>query len=260
MSTVQVIQKSSNLQIGKNGRKALPIVPQNVEDQLSQYALRLLRMRPTEEPVDSVLHEMEALAEKESIPIIGPLEGAIIQMLIQMRPAPAQMVLDIGTAIGYSAIWLARGLPAESRIISIEIDLERAELAQDFIRRAGFSDRIEVWVGDAFELLPQLDMQFDVILQDVIKHVYFGADSQLSLQLLDLCLEHLVDGGLLLGDNVFCMGEVLHEGQNSIPKQVIGIQAYNNRVANHPLLDSVVLPVRDGMWVSQKRPAREPAA
>ena len=256
MSTVQELQKINTFHSGKNGRKALPIVPQNVEDQLSQYALQLLRKRPAQQPVDEVLHEMEVLAEKEGIPIIGPLEGAIVQMLVQMRGASSQLVLDIGTAIGYSAIWLARGLPAGSKIISIEIDPERADLAKEFIHRSGLSDHIEVLVGDAFELLPQLDMQFDIILQDVIKHVYFGADSQLSLRLLDLCIERLVDGGLLLGDNVFCMGEVLHQEQNSIPKQVIGIQDYNNRVANHPQLDSVVLPVRDGLWVSQKRAVR----
>jgi caffeoyl-CoA O-methyltransferase len=256
VSTVQTLQKSNDLQMSDNGRTALPIVPQNVEDRLSQYALRLLRTRARQQPVDDVLHEMEVLAEKESIPIIGPLEGAIIQMLVQMRQTTAKLVLDIGTAIGYSAIWLARGLPAESRIISIEIDPERANLAKEFIRCSGFGDQIEVWVGDAFELLPQLDMQFDIILQDVIKHVYFGADSQLSLRLLDLCIERLAVGGLLLGDNVFCMGEVLHEQLSTVPKQVIGIQAYNNRVANHPLLDSVVLPVRDGLWVSQKRSTR----
>jgi caffeoyl-CoA O-methyltransferase len=256
VSTVQLLQKSDQIHISDNGRKALPIVPQNVGDQLSQYALHLLRMRAMEQPVDAILREMEVLAEKESIPIIGPLEGATIQMLVQLRQTAPQRVLDIGTAIGYSAIWLARGLPAESKIISIEIDPERAELAKEFIHRAGFSAQIEVLVGDVFDLLPQLEVQFDIILQDVIKHVYFGADSQLSLRLLDYCIELLTDGGLLLGDNVFCMGEVLHEQPDLIPKQVLGIQAYNTRVAIHPLLDSIVLPVRDGLWISQKRSVR----
>jgi predicted O-methyltransferase YrrM len=252
VSIVEVLS-SSNLFISNNGRKELPIVPQNVDDQLSQYALELLRLRPEDQPVDAVLHEMEDLAARESIPIIGPLEGAIIQMLVRLHKPVPQFVLDIGTAIGYSAIWLARSLPPQCKIISIDIDPVRAELAREFIDRAGFSDQIEVFIGDIFEILPEMDIQFDIILQDIIKHVYFGKDSRLSLKLLDLCIDYLVDGGILLGDNVFCMGEVLHDEKTSLPKQVIGIQAYNQRVATHPQLDSITIPIRDGLWVSQKR-------
>jgi protein-L-isoaspartate O-methyltransferase len=89
----------------------LPIVPQLTDDALDAYSLRLLRMRTPQQPVDSVLREMESLAERENVPIIGPLEGAIIQMLVSLREQPPRLVLDIGSAIGYSAIWLARGLP-----------------------------------------------------------------------------------------------------------------------------------------------------
>jgi predicted O-methyltransferase YrrM len=167
-------------------------------------------------------------------------------------------VLDIGTAIGYSAIWLARSLHPNSQVISIEIDPNRAALANEYINRAGYATQVEVLVGDVFELLPQLDIQFDIILQDIIKHIYFGVSSQLSLKLLDLCIEHLVDGGMLLGDNVFCMGEVLHEDPTELPKQVAGIQAYNAQVAKHPLLESITLPIRDGLWVSRKRAPHQP--
>jgi len=243
-------------QSSDNGRCVLPIVPQTLSDPLSQYALQLLHMRPSESPVDDVLREMEKLAARDGIPIIGPLEGAMIQMLIQLYQTPPRRVLDIGTAIGYSAIWLARGLPPESQITSIEIDPERAEMAQHFISQAGYQDRVRVLVGDVFELLPKIENQFDVILQDVIKHIYFGADSQLSLKLLDLCVEYLVAGGVLLGDNVFCMGEVLHEPSEQVPEQVIGIQAYNDRVASHPQLHSIAIPIRDGLWVSRKRANR----
>jgi predicted O-methyltransferase YrrM len=231
----------------------LPIVPQLTDDALDAYSLRLLRMRTPQQPVDSVLREMESLAAQENVPIIGPLEGAIIQMLVSLREQPPRLVLDIGSAIGYSAIWLARGLPAESRVLSVEIDPQRVALARDFVRRADLKAQVEIIEGDVFDILPALDLQFDVILQDVIKHVYFGADSRLSLRLLDLCLEHLVEGGMLLGDNVFCMGEILNRDRDDLPQQVVGIQAYNERVATHPLLESVTFPVRDGLWVSVKR-------
>ncbi|HBY09034.1 MAG TPA: hypothetical protein DEH22_15110 [Chloroflexi bacterium] len=252
MSTTTLQQNDLNL-MSKNLQQVLPIVPQNGGDQLSEYALQLLRMRHPESPVDDILHEMEVMAEQQNVPIIGPLEGAIIQLLAQIHGNSAKHVLDIGTAIGYSAIWLARGLPADCRIISIEIDPERARIAKEFIARAGFANQVEVLEGDVFELMSQINQKFDIIFQDVIKHVYFGASSQLSLNLLDFCIEHLRDGGLLLGDNVFCMGEVLHDQAEKLPEQVIGIQAYNTRVATHPLLDSITLPVRDGLWVSRKR-------
>ena len=230
--------------------KSLPIVPQQPDDPLSSYALEMLRLRKPISPVDDVFLEQEELAARDNVPIIGSLEGAIIQTLLHVRQPPARNILDIGGAIGYSAIWMARALP-DSQVISIEIDQQRAELAQSFVEKAGFQTRVRVMIGNVFELLPDLDIQFDVILQDVIKHVYFGTDSSLALRLLDLCLECMVDDGLLLSDNAFCMGEVLHNSEE-LPKQVSGIIAYNKEIASSPNLESVIIPVRDGLWVSQK--------
>ncbi len=240
------------LQISDSGQVELPIVPQLLDDPLSSYALKMVRKRGTEFPLDGVLLDMEEMAAIEQIPIIGPLEGAVIQILMQLRQPPPRKVLDIGTAIGYSALWLARALPKGSHIVSIEIDPQRAQTARDFIEKARYHHQIEVIIGDVLDLLPTMG-KFDIIFQDVIKHVYFGADSRLSLQLLECCLEHLEDGGLLLGDNAFCMGEVLHNDTEDLPAQIRGIQAYNDKVATHPELDSVIIPVRDGLWVSHRR-------
>lgn len=253
-----MLQRTKNIaqvHFPNNGQVALPIVPQMLDDPLSNYALEMLHMRQVESPLDDVLLEMEEVAAVEQIPIIGRLEGAVIQILTQLRQSPARKVLDIGTAIGYSALWFARALPKDSQIISIEIDPQRAQSAKNFIEKAGYQHQIEVVVGDVLELLPTMGM-FDVILQDVIKHIYFGTDPRLSIQLFEYCLDHLNDGGLLLGDNAFCMGEVLHNHSEDLPAQVRGIQVYNAQVATHPELDSVILPVRDGLWVSHRRKRR----
>ena len=146
---------------------------------------------------------------------------------------------------------MARGLPTDCKIISIEIDPQRAQRAREFVAKAGCQSQIEILVGDVFDLLPDLG-EFDVIFQDVIKHKYFGSDSELSLKLLDCCLEHLCAQGVLFGDNAFCMGEVLHNPTDELPTQVVGIQAYNTTIAAHPQLSSVIIPVRDGLWVSNK--------
>ncbi|MEA3350010.1 MAG: O-methyltransferase [Chloroflexota bacterium] len=248
--------QSKKIRISNNGRIELPIVQQSPEDPLSNYALDMLRMRPTNTRLGTVLLEMEVMAAREQVPIIGPLEGAVIQALLQLRQPPPRKVLDIGTAIGYSALCLARTLPQEAQIISIEIDPQRAGLARHFIEKAGLQSRIQVIVGDVMELLPKIDNEFDIIFQDVIKHVYFGADASLALQLLESCLDHLADNGVLLGDNAFCMGEVLHNRSDELPAQIVGIQAYNKKVAAHPQLNSVIIPVRDGLWVSHKRKRR----
>lgn len=243
-----------NSNLHDSGRQvALPIAPQHSDNPLMSYAERMLHLNGKDTAFTQVLEELEAHAEAFSIPIIGRFEGAIIQLLVKMLGTQPKQILDIGTATGYSALWLADSMPPGSKVTSIEIDPERARLAQANIQKAGFANQIQIIVGDVMEILPQLNTQFDIIFQDVIKHVYFGQDSKLALDLLDLCLVHLTDGGLLLGDNAFCMGEVLLENIEDLPKQVVGIQAYNARIATHPKLQSVILPVRDGLWASVYR-------
>lgn len=231
---------------------ALPIAPQVDHHLLSQYALTMLRSRPGSSVVDATLQEMERVAMAEKIPIIGPLEGAIVQTLLTLNSLVPRYVLDIGTAIGYSAIWLGRSLGPESTVVSIEIAPERAERARHFIEMAGLQDRVHVMQGDIFDILPSLGLEFDVIFQDVIKHVYFAADPNLALKLFDLCLSRLAKGGMLLGDNVFCMGKVLDAESDGVPTQVVGVRAYNEKLAASPELKSVVIPVRDGLWVSHR--------
>ena len=229
---------------------ALPIVPQVSDDLLEQYALQMLKLQDHDTPIQSVLREIERIAESESIPIVGLLEGRILAELISFRRPPVCEVLDIGTAIGYSALWLASVLGPAGHITSIELDPVRAARAREFVQKAGAQDQIEVIVGDVFEILPAQNKKFDVIFQDVMKHVYFAQDPQLALKLLDLCVEHLAKDGLLLTDNAFCQGKVL---QASEYNQVQGIQAYNETIAKHKQLDSLLLPFRDGLWLARLR-------
>jgi predicted O-methyltransferase YrrM len=229
---------------------ALPIVPQISDDLLEQYALQMMKLQEEDTPLQQVLHEIERVAEAESLPIIGALEGKILAALISMRHPVAQEVLDIGTAIGYSAIWLARVLGKEGHVTSIEIDPARAERAREFVRHAGVQDQVEIITGDVFDILSGQNKRYDVIFQDVMKHVYFAQDSTLALKLLAICVEHLATAGILLTDNAFCQGKVL---QPSEYNQVKGIQSYNEAVATHPQLDSLLFPFRDGLWYSRRR-------
>jgi predicted O-methyltransferase YrrM len=230
----------------------LPIVPQVNDDPLSQYTLDLLHLRPTASPVDAILREMEAFAAEQYIPIVGPVEGAIIQSLIASTTQPRQ-ILELGTAIGYSTIWLARALRPGSYVTTIEMDAERAGIARRYISRAGLADRVTVLEGDFFDILPTLEAGFDVIFQDFIKHLYFEASADLALQVLESCVRLLKPNGLMLGDNAFCLGEVVIPPGEHLSNRVAGIQAYNLALAKRPDLESVIIPVRDGLWVSYKR-------
>lgn len=233
-------------------RTSLPIVPQDSTDPREIFATQMARLAPLPERLAAVLAEMEDVARQEQIPVIGRLEGAVVQMLAGL--GRGARVLDIGTAIGYSALWLASALPAGGRVTSIEIDPERAERARGYIAKAGYSDRIEVVLGDAFDVLPGL-ATFDLIFQDVMKHRYFGADPCLAVDLLKLCCAHLADDGVLIIDNALCGRGVLEPDGHDSSNEVIGVRNLNDTLAKDPDFVSVILPLRDGLWVARRQPA-----
>jgi O-methyltransferase len=229
----------------------LPIVPQDSTDPREVFATGLARLAPLPQRLTDVLTEMETVAEREQIPIIGRLEGAVVQMLVLNRGGNARRILDIGTAIGYSALWLASALPPGGTVTSIEIDPARAARARGFIEQAGYADRIEVVVGDAFEVVPDLG-GYDVIFQDVMKHHYFGSDPCLAVELLKLCTSHLDEQGVLFIDNALCGGAVLDPSLADGSNELIGIQSLNEMLVHDPDFISVILPVRDGLWMARR--------
>lgn len=232
-------------------RASLPIVQQDSTERREVLATLMARSAPMPAVVDGVLLEMEAVAREEGIPIIGRLEGMTLQTLASLSGRRAARVLDIGTAIGYSAIWLARALPPDGRVTSIEIDPDRAARAVRYIERAGYADRVDVLVGDAFKLLPGLGL-FDVIFQDVMKHRYFGDSPELAGELLELSKSHLDEQGVLLIDNAFCGGHLLDETQDPHSNEVLGVRHMNTLLARDPDFTGVILPLRDGLWVARR--------
>jgi caffeoyl-CoA O-methyltransferase len=230
---------------------SLPIVPQDSADPREILATQLARLAPLPERLSMVLTQLEDVARIEAIPIIGRLEGAIVQMLAGLRSSVGTRVLDIGTAIGYSALWLASALPPGGRVVSIDIDPNRAARARQYICQAGYADRIDVVIGDAFDVIPQLGT-FDLIFQDIMKHRYFGTDPCLAVDLLKLCCSHLAEDGVLVIDNAFCGGGVVAPAGVAAANEVIGVSNLNEMLAKDPDFRSVILPVRDGLWVARR--------
>ena len=163
----------------------------------------------------------------------------------------ARNVLEIGTANGYSALWLAQSLPADGRLISIELDRSRAQLARDHFTEAGLENSASVMVGDSALLIHKIAGPFDLIFNDGDKRQY--------PQLLDRLVKLLRPGGVLITDNVLWDGEVV-PGLVSLPnrstEETKAIATYNQRLATDARLVTSFLPLRDGVAMSIRKPSR----
>jgi predicted O-methyltransferase YrrM len=194
---------------------------------------------------DPVLAEMEAQAAREGIPIVVPQTGALLHVLA--RACGARRVLEVGTAIGVSTLYLARALPAEGTVVSFEIDTERHAAATRYLEQAGVLDRVELHLADAREGVRTLEGGFDMAFIDGVKSQYgeyFGA-----------LLPLLREGGVLAVDNVLMAGTVA-EGRSDghwTDEQIAYMRELNERVLRHPELAGVLTPVGDGVLVAVRK-------
>ncbi|MGE0816739.1 MAG: O-methyltransferase [Vicinamibacterales bacterium] len=198
-------------------------------------------------PPHPVLARIRDEGRTAGIPIVDPLTGALLHGLA--RAAGATRVLEIGTAIGYSAVWLATALPPSGLLVSLERDPARATTARAYFAEAGLDDRVNVVVGEASRYLHKLAGPFDLIFQDGDKTQYGS--------MLDALAGLLRLGGLLVTDNVLWYGEVvpdLVEAPVKPPEQTAAIADYNQRLAADPRFTTSWLPVGDGVAVSVRNP------
>jgi predicted O-methyltransferase YrrM len=192
---------------------------------------------------DKVLARLEQEAHREGIPIVDPHEGQVLYLLIKI--ARAKRILELGTATGYSGIWLLRGTDGGT-LTTYEMDHERATRARKNFEDAGFGDRALVIEENAKDGLEKLDGRFDACFIDLLNSF---RSEEITRRVFELCLERLEPGGLLMADNALRQGEVLHPSN----QQAKNVAFYNDLVAKHPRLESVVLPVRDGVSVARVR-------
>ncbi|HEX9364822.1 MAG TPA: O-methyltransferase [Candidatus Dormibacteraeota bacterium] len=206
-----------------------------VTDDLQAYMESLLPKR------DPVLARMEEEADREGIPIVEEHEGALLYLLVKL--ARAKRILELGTATGYSGIWLLRGTEGGT-LTTYEMDPKRAARARANFAEAGFGDRALVLEENAVEGLPKLEARFDVCFIDLLNSF---RSEEVTRHAVELCLERLEPGGLLMADNALRQGEVL-DPNNQQAKNVV---FYNEFVAKHPRLEGVVIPIRDGLSVAR---------
>lgn len=191
-------------------------------------------------PRDQLLERMEEYADTNNVPIIGPLVGRLIYNLAKM--SQSKKILEIGTAIGYSGIWLARAIaPVNGTLTTIDMNPERVKIARKNIAEAGLERSVKVIQGSALEVLPTLKDEYDMVFLDSDKDVYPDA-FKISLSLLR-------KGGLFVADNALWGGDVAKGGKSKDTQSMV---KFNKLVAESRELSTVILPLRDGVLVSLK--------
>jgi predicted O-methyltransferase YrrM len=211
-----------------------------VPDPVERYLSELNRAH------DQVLDDIAGDGEAQQLPLVDAEVGALLRVLA--TAIGARRILEIGTCIGYSGIWLARALPADGMLITMEKDPQRAAVAKRNFERAGVGDRVSIMVGDAALKIVKVAGPFDLVFQDGHKPLYNT--------LLDPIVKLLRPGGLLVTDNVLWDGEVV-PGFIQTPRRndddTKAIAEYNQRISTHPQLLTSIIPLRDGVAISVKR-------
>lgn len=196
-------------------------------------------------PLEPVLETIRAEGLAAGLPLVDAATARLLRALV--ISLDARRILEVGTAIGYSATCMALVLPAGGQLLTIEMDAERAATARQNFARAGVDGKVHVIVGDAARFLHKVAGPFDLIFQDGSKQLYEP--------LLDRLVGHLRPGGVLVTDNVLWHGEVV-EGFVDPPVRDAGdtaaIRAYNARLADDSRLFTTFLPLGDGVALSVK--------
>jgi predicted O-methyltransferase YrrM len=212
-----------------------------VPDAVERYLAALNRAR------DPLLDEIATRGVERDLPLVDAEVGALLRVLA--TAVRAERILEIGTAVGYSGIWLAGALGPGGMLLTMEMDPVRAQEARSNFDRAGLADRVNVIVGDAERMLAKVAGPFDLIFQD--------GDKKLYTPLLDRLVSLLRPCGLLVTDNVLWSGKVVPGFANAAAAADDGdtraISEYNDRIAAHPHLITAVMPLRDGVSISVKR-------
>ena len=167
----------------------------------------------------------------------GHLQGRLLSMISQMiRPKTA---LEIGTYTGYSALCLAEGLAEGGKLISIDINEELEHKVKQYFEV--FAHKIDYRIGNALDIIPALDLEFDL--------VFIDADKRNYANYFDLIIDKLRPGGFILADNVLWSGKVLDEKPDDDTKAII---SFNQKIHNDQRVENVLLPIRDGIMMIRK--------
>jgi predicted O-methyltransferase YrrM len=197
------------------------------------------------DPEEALLYELERETYVKVLNprmVTGHWQGQILKMISSMiKP---QAVLEIGTFTGYSAICFAKGLAPEGHIHTIEINDEIVHIPEKYFTRAGISDKVTIHIGDALEIIPTLNVMFDLVFIDGDKSQY--------LDYYHIVFDKVKPGGYILADNILWNGKVV-ESVEPGDYSTKGILEFNNYIKNDKRVEKTILPVRDGTLLIRKK-------
>ncbi|MCR9017146.1 O-methyltransferase [Aquiflexum gelatinilyticum] len=172
----------------------------------------------------------------------GHLQGKTLELLVKMLNP--KTILEIGTYTGYSGICLARGLGKNGKLITLDINDELEKMVRVFFEKSGLSSKIDYRLGNALDIIPKIEGNFDM--------VFIDADKANYIKYYELVVERVNPGGIILADNVLWSGKILVEEGKKIDKDTQVILDYNLMVQNDPRVENVLLPIRDGLMLAKK--------
>lgn len=172
----------------------------------------------------------------------GHLQGKTLELLVKMLNP--KTILEIGTYTGYSGICLARGLGKNGKLITLDINDELEKMVRGFFEKSGLSSKIDYRLGNALDIIPTIEGNFDM--------VFIDADKANYIKYYELVVERVNPGGIIIADNVLWSGKILVEEGKKIDKDTQVILDYNLMVQNDPRVENVLLPIRDGLMLARK--------
>lgn len=173
----------------------------------------------------------------------GHLQGRFLSMISKLvRP---KTILEIGTYTGYSAICLAEGLADDGKLITIDVNPELEETVAHFVKEAGFEKKIQMIIGDAYQIIRSLPHSYDL--------VFIDADKPNYARYYDLVIDKVNPGGLILSDNVLWSGKVVDEKALEKDKDTQLLDAFNKKLQADERVECMLLPLRDGMMMARKK-------
>ena len=173
----------------------------------------------------------------------GHLQGRVLKMLIEM--AQPQKVLELGTFSGYATLCMAEGLREGAELHTFEVFDENEDFLREWLGGSPYKDKIHLHIGDALQLVPQMNEQWDF--------AYVDADKREYVAYYEMLLPRMRPGGFIVADNTLWYGHVLEDARES-DLQTRGVQAFNDLVASDPRVEKVILPLRDGLTIIRVTP------
>jgi predicted O-methyltransferase YrrM len=212
----------------------MEFLPKEIDDYV-------LRHTPKESEILYQINRETHLKVMQPRMLSGHFQGQLLKFLVEM--IQPKSILEIGTYTGYSAIAMAEGLPENGILTTIDTNVELEKMIDSFVCKAELKNKIVQLTGNALEIIPTLNQSFDL--------VFIDADKRNYKNYLDLVIDKVNSGGYILTDNVLWSGKVtLPEDKMDLDTKLI--DEYNDYVQSHPKLKSILLPVRDGLYLSRK--------